>query len=137
MSLHRRIIFLVISFISITILTGYVSKVTSRPEFCANCHQIKPVVDSWAMGSHSSIGCLECHADPGILGQIKAKTEGVKDLAVQLAGSSSTNVMADIPPERCRRCHPAVYPANPDLVRIHQEPGANCGKCHKREIHKN
>lgn len=136
MGFYRKIVILVVALVAITLLTGYGFNETSKPEFCANCHRIKPMVNSWARGNHSSVGCLECHADSGIVGQIKAKAEGVKDLAVQLTGSPSTEVVVAVPPERCRRCHSAIFPPK-DVYEFHQEPGENCGNCHKKQIHRN
>ncbi len=37
---------------------------TSRPEFCGSCHIMKKYYETWSMGKHADVKCIECHYTP-------------------------------------------------------------------------
>lgn len=60
---------------------------TSKPQFCAKCHNAKtpgPLgeVHTWSLNIHAkhNISCLDCHSGPGIFSYLKAKIKGLGDV---------------------------------------------------------
>jgi len=135
---RRKILFSVIAglVVSLVILTGFGLKYTSKPAFCAGCHQIRPAVESWTGGGHSFVECLTCHADPGFAGMMKVKIGGLREVAIQVSGPPSKEaIIAIVPAARCLVCHKKISVQNPDLKALHSSPDVNCGPCHRQVIH--
>jgi nitrate/TMAO reductase-like tetraheme cytochrome c subunit len=83
-------------------------QLTSTSRFCAVCHYMKPFYQSWQTSSHSHIECSTCHYAPGLRSKLRAKMEGL----VQVARYWSklylkSKPWAEIPDESCLRpgCH--------------------------------
>jgi nitrate/TMAO reductase-like tetraheme cytochrome c subunit len=83
-------------------------ELTSTSRFCAVCHYMKPFYQSWKTSSHSRIECSTCHYAPGLRSKLRAKMEGL----VQVARYWSklylkSKPWAEIPDESCLRagCH--------------------------------
>jgi len=83
-------------------------QLTSTSRFCAVCHYMKPFYQSWKTSSHSRIECSTCHYAPGLRSKLRAKMEGL----VQVARYWSklylkSKPWAEIPDESCLRtgCH--------------------------------
>lgn len=134
---NKLLIITVVIFVVLIVTIGYGIKVTSKPEFCASCHQIKPAVESWAKGSHASTECLICHADPGLMGKIKVKLGGLREVAIQVSNPPTVDALvAHVPAQRCLTCHKKFEFDNPDLNKLHSKKEINCGPCHRQAIHK-
>ena len=41
-------------------------QISSTPQFCGTCHNMKPYYQSWKHSKHNKIACVECHISPGI-----------------------------------------------------------------------
>jgi len=83
-------------------------QLTSTSRFCTVCHYMKPFYQSWKTSSHSRIECSTCHYAPGLRSKLRAKMEGL----VQVARYWSklylkSKPWAEIPDESCLRpgCH--------------------------------
>ncbi len=83
-------------------------QLTSTSRFCAVCHYMKTFYDSWKTSSHSHVECSTCHYAPGLRSKLRAKMEGL----VQVARYWSklylkSKPWAEIPDESCLRpgCH--------------------------------
>ena len=46
---------------------------TTRPQFCRNCHNMEPYYDSWESSSHDHVNCVDCHYEPGLLETFEGK----------------------------------------------------------------
>ncbi|WP_298036504.1 NapC/NirT family cytochrome c [uncultured Desulfuromonas sp.] len=104
----------IMGFVNIEIL-----HMTSEPEFCAQCHPGKghgPLaeVDSWEHSRHGEAGvsCLDCHGQPGMVGYVKAKIGGLKDLYMQftISKEEKLEILSHphedlVPAETCLYCH--------------------------------
>ncbi|UCD38246.1 MAG: cytochrome c3 family protein, partial [Fidelibacterota bacterium] len=81
---------------------------TSRPKFCNTCHYMEPFYESWQVSSHSDITCTYCHFEPGLVGKIQGKLNGLYQLTkyVSLAYKKS-KPWAEISDVSCTRegCH--------------------------------
>jgi len=83
-------------------------QLTSTSRFCSVCHYMKPFYQSWKTSSHSQVECSTCHYAPGLRSKLRAKMEGL----VQVARYWSklylkSKPWAEIPDESCLRpgCH--------------------------------
>jgi nitrate/TMAO reductase-like tetraheme cytochrome c subunit len=83
-------------------------QLTSTSRFCAVCHYMKTFYESWKTSSHSHVECSTCHYAPGLRSKLRAKMEGL----VQVARYWSklylkSKPWAEIPDESCLRpgCH--------------------------------
>jgi cytochrome c nitrite reductase small subunit len=136
------------------LIAGYGTlQATSKPEFCATCHQIKPFVDSWQQMSHKDVSCISCHADPGAVGYLKRKLEGAGELYKQATGNfDPNNLHPKVNPESCAACHngSGKNPKAKDVVnkgaeetttnlnfihKRHYEQELSCIDCHKTVAH--
>jgi c(7)-type cytochrome triheme protein len=65
---------------------------TSSPNFCRHCHPKEAGVDgevaTWEKSKHAKAGvsCLDCHAQPGFVGYMKAKISAIPDIYRQFLG---------------------------------------------------
>jgi nitrate/TMAO reductase-like tetraheme cytochrome c subunit len=84
---------------------------TETADFCGRCHTMAPELQAYEAGPHKSVACAECHVEPGILGWIKAKINGTKQLIDVVLGTYPTPIPppdhSDMPPasETCEGCH--------------------------------
>ncbi len=65
---------------------------TSAPNFCRHCHPKESGVDgevaTWEKSKHAKAGvsCLDCHAQPGFVGYMKAKISALPDVYREFLG---------------------------------------------------
>jgi cytochrome c nitrite reductase small subunit len=106
------------------------------PEACANCHIMRPQLDSWRKSSHHIAAvCVDCHLPHDFLGKYIAKADNgyrhSKGFTLQdfhepiLIGPRNGRILQ----ENCLRCHDGLVH---DIgVTRHGEPGAvPCVHCH-------
>jgi nitrate/TMAO reductase-like tetraheme cytochrome c subunit len=79
--------------------------------FCGLCHTMAPEHKAYEMSPHSELACAECHVSPGVMGWVKAKAAGSKQLFQLVTNTYERPIPApdhsDMPPvtETCLRCH--------------------------------
>ncbi len=78
---------------------------TSQPNFCGNCHQIQPLVTSWSTGPHKGVACLDCHANPGTVGYVIRKIQGLEEVYRQATHQVPTVLVARVNTQNCIICH--------------------------------
>ena len=81
---------------------------TNAPTFCASCHTIKPSYDSWAVSSHKTVTCVDCHVRPTLEGFIQDKViKGTDDVWITLFGTPKKpeDLKATVYSEVCLSCH--------------------------------
>lgn len=126
----------------IAALAGFAGvRYTSQTTFCGSCHEMNAMHSGWTKGSHAEIHCYECHVDKNLSAQVIAKLNGLRQLLVHLTREvNMDNVTAEVPNERCARCHEM---ANKDKLgeRIvtahlkHREAKLQCTGCHLNTGH--
>ncbi len=118
---------------------------TSRPSFCASCHEIAPAVESWEASAHgeADVDCLACHAKKGTLGYIETKIGGLREVYIHLTTDVDTirmNLKSSVPNEVCMNCHEDV-PQETETSGMnfshekHVTLLQNCTDCHDRVVH--
>ena len=76
---------------------------------CARCHATKSAVASNARDTHATAACSSCHIAPGARGAYVAAAQAVRNLGVQLRGSSSGAMPpAVVSNGACLTCHADV-----------------------------
>ena len=77
------------------------------------------------MSAHREVACAECHVEPGVVGWVKAKINGTRQLIGVLTGTFPTPIPApdhaDLPPTSatCVRCHdPKALVANGGPIKL-------------------
>jgi len=98
---------------------------TETADFCGRCHTMDPELKAYEMSAHREVPCAECHVEPGVVGWIKAKVNGTRQLIGVMTGTFPTPIPApdhaDLPPtsETCVRCHdPKALVANGGPVKL-------------------
>jgi nitrate/TMAO reductase-like tetraheme cytochrome c subunit len=115
---------------------------TSRPAFCASCHVMQTRYVSWQRSPHGRAAtCIQCHAEPGLVGEIKAHLNGTRYLWVLLTGDKSGTILrAAVSSATCAQCHPASrLPQDTATLRVdharHVARGIPCAGCHAGLVH--
>jgi len=110
---------------------------TEQPQFCANCHVMKPMYESAFHSAHREVTCNDCHAPHDNLVErvIYKGISGTKDAYVYFLGEMpdviETNARSHaIIDDNCKRCHT-------DLVAVvgPQPAGKRCFACHRHTPH--
>ena len=107
----RKAIVIVAILAGAVALGGVAVPLTSHPEFCASCHNIRPSYESWVASSHKDVTCVACHVRPGVEGFVHDKAyTGLKDVAIYLFGTptDSHNLQATVSSDVCLSCHRAI-----------------------------
>ncbi len=81
--------------------------VSEQPGFCNSCHIMNTFYDSWKTSSHSEVNCLDCHLQPGFVGHVKGKINGLAQAVDCTVGRVGTKPNAMIKDKSCLRseCH--------------------------------
>ncbi|MBT3435468.1 MAG: hypothetical protein HOC91_08460 [Nitrospinaceae bacterium] len=120
---------------------------TSSSKTCGTCHEMQTMYVSWQNSGHDQVQCMQCHSDPGFVGQIKAKMQGAKRLISHFRGKFDY-IKATVDNEICLQCH-ADFKDNDKKVAlsshplvatfpVHQSHEAlklQCNDCHSRMVH--
>lgn len=130
---------IIIAVIGLIIVSAAGIQYTSQPSFCANCHSIAPLVDTWEVSVHQNVSCMACHAEPGVAGAIERKAKGLHELYVHITNP-------DVVPEadsdtwefsqRCLDCHDDLQEVSPMAHnQRHFEMEITCVSCHVGVAH--
>jgi hypothetical protein len=95
-------------FIVFPILFIVVYKVSESPVMCGICHNMKPYIESWKVSSHSHVGCVQCHYEPGFINHLKGKwRDGQVSMVYFISGKYAGKYHAEISDASCLQegCH--------------------------------
>ncbi len=116
-------------------------------KFCGyTCHQMKTRALIWSKSSHNHIKCIECHSEPGVIGEFKAHIDGLNYFKSFVKGKTRhlTIFATRRNPARlkaCIHCHPAqTLIEETEKVRINhfshiERDKFLCTDCHEDMIH--
>lgn len=112
----------------------------STPEFCASCHSMAPLAESWKVSPHApEVTCIECHSDPGAFGEMAAHVKGIRMLYKTIAQIKPTLVMSHkIENSACEKCHKMEDEKANGVKVNHQKhlgQGVSCQDCHFGLVH--
>ena len=60
--------------------------------FCTTCHTMNPQKKAFEAGVHQDVGCGECHVNPGVVGFVKAKLAGTRELYALVTSTYPTPI---------------------------------------------
>ncbi|MCE8422433.1 MAG: cytochrome c3 family protein [Candidatus Methanoperedens sp.] len=101
-------IVLVVMLVAAAVITEKVLEITENPAFCGkNCHIMRPYYDSWRTSSHNDVRCVECHYEPGLIGHIKGKMNGLMQFYSYETTVEEYNgqLYAKVMDKNCLLCH--------------------------------
>lgn len=130
-----------IVFLAVAALTVVALEVTAQPWFCGSCHEMQPAHQGWLESAHNEdeeAECMDCHADPGIVGYFQAHVvAGLRDVYVHfIAGPPEQVEDSYVPPKRCLRCHGELF-EDPEFTDGHPDEDEYCPDCHREDAHEN
>ncbi len=102
------IISLVVLLLAGVVISEKVLAITENPDFCGkNCHIMRPYYDSWSSSAHKGVACINCHYEPGLIGHIKGKINGLTQFYSYeiTSGENSDPLFAKVLDENCLICH--------------------------------
>lgn len=105
---YRLIIVIMLIVLISTVVSEKALEITENPAFCGkNCHIMMPYYDSWRTSSHNDVRCVECHYEPGTIGHIKGKINGLMELYKYetTVEEHSWKLNARVMDENCLICH--------------------------------
>ena len=81
--------------------------VSEQPGFCNSCHIMNTYYDTWKVSSHGEVNCLDCHLQPGFVGHVKGKINGLAQAVSCIVGRVGTKPNAAVEDISCLRaeCH--------------------------------
>jgi nitrate/TMAO reductase-like tetraheme cytochrome c subunit len=146
--IKRALIGLIIIIPVAAVVTLLGVEVSSRPQFCASCHVMKPYYDSWRTSSHNGAACVECHIPPGIASEARKKYEALAMVARYFTGTYSTNPWAEVDDRSCLRsgCHEkrlllsrevyrnVLFDHRPHLTELRRQKRLRCTSCHSQIV---
>ncbi len=76
---------------------------------CARCHEIRPLVESWAASSHRNVGCKDCHGS-SFSAELRMHAKNLGRVWLHARGETPEQIHirhGDVPAlvERCAACH--------------------------------
>lgn len=128
--------------IIVTIFSFSADVTQNSPEFCSQCHTMKPQYYTWQASSHDKMNCIDCHTVDGLQG-----TYGfVKDMTrwtyseITKSYILPIRLFRGIDDEVCFKCHSynreASVPGNLIIPHeSHTDRRVRCVSCHSAVAH--
>jgi nitrate/TMAO reductase-like tetraheme cytochrome c subunit len=124
--------------LALALTFGLTITALEQPVTCSVCHDEKIVYDSWRKTpmAEEGVKCLDCHADSGVIGHLKAHLRG----ATYLFKTAKTYKVV-IPKARCLRCHggdggsDSENRISADHFIKAMQTGQTCASCHRLALH--
>lgn len=117
-------------------------KATSRPHFCAICHEMLPEYNTWAASSHNQISCVSCHIRPGLANLVIYKVKSITVVKKHILQDYllPITIIEPIPNDNCQSCHSLQRRMTPrgDINIPHDKHikgRVTCVECHSGVAH--
>lgn len=141
------LILLVVQLLVVFLSLGTIT-ITSQPNFCNICHEMRADVQAWKSSAHAEVTCYSCHSEGGILAFLGHKVSNLKEPYYHLTNKFEKPINADgkyareMSNEPCKRCHTLNRKVTPSKILIidhqkHEEKKITCVTCHNRVGHPN
>jgi len=114
---------------------------STQSSFCASCKIMQTRYVGWersthARSAHAKADCIDCHSEPGIIGEFNAHLNGARYVAVVLAGGNRGAILrGKVYTSACTECHKVedIASRNPGHEMNHAAHLAHnveCFQCH-------
>lgn len=123
-------------------------ELTMQPFFCNWCHEMNRVHETWKSSVHAEVGCMECHAAPGLGNLLMAKAAAMKSPYYHFTANPEKlkellKNYTETPDSACLRpqCHSGITSVKRGvtLAADHQKhmsmDKADCQNCHENVGH--
>jgi nitrate/TMAO reductase-like tetraheme cytochrome c subunit len=149
MAVARTLSLVVIAGILIFIVVvtlGGMAVYSKQSSFCASCKIMQTRYVGWersthARSVHAKADCINCHAEPGIVGEFKAHLNGARYVAVRLAGGDRGAILrGKVYTRSCVSCHKVedikTRNAGHEVNHLaHRKDNLECFECHRGLAH--
>ncbi len=121
------------------VISEKVLAITESPDFCGkNCHIMRPYYDAWSVSPHKDVPCVDCHYEPGLIGHLKGKINGLIQMYEWETSpeSSFSAPTAKVSDENCLACHAKrIYSSDTNFSGVNFSHSdhpiqLNCISCH-------
>jgi len=123
------------------VMIGGMAVYSKQSSFCASCKIMQTRYVGWersthARSVHAKADCINCHSEPGIIGEFKAHMNGARYVAVRLAGGDRGAILrGKVYTGACIQCHKVedIVTKNPGHEinhRAHLAHKIECFQCH-------
>ncbi|HSK47470.1 MAG TPA: NapC/NirT family cytochrome c [Coriobacteriia bacterium] len=126
-------------------------QVTSSPQLCGACHEMRPRVATWKQSAHASVDCVKCHVAPHKWYEVPQAIIGRsallgRDISLHVAGGYQDPVetrrehIEPVKDETCLQCHDPNRKATSGFRILidhpeHAKRNKSCVSCHVRTAH--
>ena len=139
---HRGLLVLLVLFGAGAAMGGIeVNRYTETASFCGRCHTMGPELKAYKMSPHREVPCAACHTEPGVMGFIKAKIAGTRQVIEIVTGTFPEPIPTPnhsaLPPVKntCLKCHSlASITENGGPVQLILRPRYTEDKTNTREM---
>ncbi len=136
-----RALVIVVGTLAAVVLFAGAFVYTESPAFCGSCHLMGPRAAAWEKSGHAHVGCMECHAEPGMIGNVVSHLGGVKKVYPLLTGQYITPLRSEVKDALCEKCHPSIANTNVsgDIIMVHGrhlQKDVRCTDCHAGLVHR-
>lgn len=114
----------------------------NSPQFCSQCHTMKPQYYTWQASSHSRMDCTDCHRAEGIRGAYQFAKDLARWTYAEVTDSYilPIRLFRGIDDETCFRCHGfnRETSASGDVIiphTQHTDKRVRCVSCHSAIAH--
>lgn len=154
-SLLQRIALAALILLFIALPSGYAfMEYSTKPQFCASCHNMVPYVKSWEDSSHGRAGvsCIDCHFEPGVLEKLEGKFKASTQLVKYITSTEGSKPWAQVSDASCMRsgCHSTrllegkvdfkigrtsiPFDHTPHLTEMRRDKKLRCTSCHSQIV---
>jgi len=130
----------------LVVTAGGMAVYSKQSSFCGSCKIMQTRYVAWersthARSVHAMADCIECHSEPGIIGEFRAHLNGARYVAERLTGTHAGPLLgAKVYTRACEQCHKVsdIVVKNPGHHvnhAAHLEHNVQCFQCHVNLAH--
>jgi nitrate/TMAO reductase-like tetraheme cytochrome c subunit len=100
----------IVIFVSVVMLGG-MAVYSKQSSFCASCKIMQTRYAAWersthARSLHAKADCINCHSEPGVIGEFKAHMNGARYVFERVTGAHAGAILgAKVYTKSCEECH--------------------------------
>jgi|Deesub1362A_J573_1020465.scaffolds.fasta_scaffold00731_5 nitrate/TMAO reductase-like tetraheme cytochrome c subunit len=125
---------------------GGMAVYSTQSSFCARCKIMQTRYVAWersthARSTHAMAACIDCHSEPGLLGEFRAHLNGARYVLVRLMGERRGAILrGKVYTKACMECHKVRdiivrQPGHEINHSTHLNRRLECFQCHRNLSH--
>lgn len=130
----------------LAVMAGGMAVYTKQSGFCASCKIMQTRYVAWersthARSIHAQADCIECHSEPGVVGEFRAHLNGARYVLERITGGHRGPLLgAKVYTKACEECHKPteIVVKNPGHAInhvAHLTHNLECFQCHINLAH--